>query len=183
MIKSRLKTKLAKKNREIYQVEKVEQKIMLTDIAPSVPGQFYSSHHSQMGITNIAPHIQKTVSKQQPNKTKKLQSYFSMEDPKHGKFLWNRINMSIGTQTANSLTLPRTTSMLSLAWSKHSVKNNDWYNTYTSQWMKKKRFKWISSDISQKSGGTILPRSCCVSFISWKPWRKRAEKERRKENF
>jgi hypothetical protein len=36
-------------------------KIMLTDMAPSAPGQFYSSH-SQMGITNIAPHIQKSVS-------------------------------------------------------------------------------------------------------------------------
>ena len=33
---------------------------MLTDMAPSATGQFYGS---QMGITNIAPHIQKTVSK------------------------------------------------------------------------------------------------------------------------
>lgn len=32
---------------------------MLTDMAPSATGQFYGS---QMGIANISPHIQKTVS-------------------------------------------------------------------------------------------------------------------------
>lgn len=36
---------------------------MLTDMAPSAaPGQFYGSQIQTMGITNIAPHIQKAVS-------------------------------------------------------------------------------------------------------------------------
>lgn len=37
---------------------------MLTDMAPSAAGQFYGSQIPAMGITNIAPHIQKTVSNQ-----------------------------------------------------------------------------------------------------------------------
>lgn len=35
---------------------------MLTDMAPSAAGQFYGSQIPAMGITNIAPHIQKAVS-------------------------------------------------------------------------------------------------------------------------
>lgn len=35
---------------------------MLTDMAPSAAGQFYGTQIPAMGITNIAPHIQKAVS-------------------------------------------------------------------------------------------------------------------------
>lgn len=37
---------------------------MLTDIAPTAtaPGQFYGSQMQAMGIANVAPHIQKSVS-------------------------------------------------------------------------------------------------------------------------
>lgn len=84
---------------------------MLTDIAPSVPGQFYSSHHSQMGITNIAPHIQKTVSKQQNLNM----FFFSMKDPKNANDFYEiALYISSARQRKICLSSPNT-SMLSLA--------------------------------------------------------------------